>query len=648
MEFSRDGRPPSGPADWSAIKAGIVGALDVPAEFEALGVAFVDASPDDSGKRRCHAIGRVDATPSAFVNVRTAYYWDSGGDNDHGHLFDVALKHGKFGRWLDVLKHYADKAGVDVSGIRPGRKGRIVESRYVYTNAGGKPEYVAVRYKYPNGKKDFSQHPIGPDGRAVYGDGKMDAVVPLPYRLPDLVRSAEAGDPVFVVEGEKVADRLWSEGVAATTCHGGSSATARWGEIREWLRGRDVYVFPDNDAPGERHAAGTAALLFGVARTVRVVRIDGLPKKGDIHDYLDMGGTIEALCYLAEKAPVWTSASGPDAADGVAAEGAAPARKRSATAAHIRAALADVGWLWPGWIGRGELTLLAAEPGTGKTRFVFDLQRRIANGLPWPDGAEMTLPPDAKFLWVAADNQWREIGYIPIEFGIPDDSVVVNAPEDDPFSGAMLEDAEDLEDLEARIEDEKPAVVVIDTITNTGDYQAQDARDARRQYKPLQEIATKYQIAIICVTHLNVSGKVLGRRAVDKCRVVIQLDRPDPEGQPNRRKLYVPKSRALPPPPLGVTMGADGNEYDGSPPSAPSASAGRPSQAVESCKDWLRGQLCGGPRAVVDLRNAADEAGIAAGTLYRARDSLGVSETKSDVSRRLMWSLTAANGEHQS
>ena len=45
-----------------------------------------------------------------------------------------------------------------------------------------------------------------------------------------------------------------------------------------------------------------------------------------------------------------------------------------------------VEWLWQNRLARGKLTLLAGEPGIGKSQAVIDIIARISNGGFWPDG----------------------------------------------------------------------------------------------------------------------------------------------------------------------------------------------------------------------------------------------------------------------
>jgi len=66
-----------------------------------------------------------------------------------------------------------------------------------------------------------------------------------------------------------------------------------------------VAILPDNDQAGWTHAGQVAAGLHGVAASVRIVELPGLPPKGDGSDWLDAGGTAETLRALVDQAPAW-------------------------------------------------------------------------------------------------------------------------------------------------------------------------------------------------------------------------------------------------------------------------------------------------------------------------------------------------------
>jgi hypothetical protein len=316
---------------------------------------------------------------------------------------------------------------------------------------------------------------------------------------------------------------------------------------------------------------------------------------------------------------------------------------RDATARDLIEANATIRWGWNRWLPSGVLTVLASEPGVGKTRFCADLARRVYLGLQWPDQAEATFPVGARTLWVPADNQHAELGTLPTAFGFPPEELFLNATRRNPFAGTLLDDPEDLREFERRIHRVKPALVFVDTTLNATDRSSHKPEDAKAFFVPLQQIAARTGVVLICVTHLNAAGKPLGRRIMGQARVVMQLEHPDPEGQPNRRKLYVVKSNSLFPAALGVTMGDSGNEYDTSPPEASAEDetprSKRGGARLKEAAAWLAEWLKDGPKRVLYTRQEAEAKGFDGKLLYRARDYLEVAETK-DAQNKTWWQLT--------
>lgn len=322
-----------------------------------------------------------------------------------------------------------------------------------------------------------------------------------------------------------------------------------------------------------------------------------------------------------------------------------------ATAADLLALQAEVQWTWPGWIQKGTITALASEPGVGKTRLCADLLRRVFLGLPWPDGTPANLPVGSRAIWIAADSQWSELGALPKEFDFMPEAIVLNSRRSNPYAGTNLDTVEDLSNLERRIKRIEPAFVFVDTCGSATDRNTTRPEEAKLFFKPLAEIATRCNTSIILVTHLNKGGEALGRRIVGACRQVIKLDCPDPDGEPNRRKLWVDKTNAKKPTPLGVTMSDHGNEYDETPPgsgpamdepgrSQPSRRPGRPS-FIDSDKAWLLAHLQAqdGVSQVKPIIDAAEAIGISMDRLYRAMRSDPDTITESTINNRKYWTL---------
>ena len=190
---------------------------------------------------------------------------------------------------------------------------------YDYHDAAGALVYQVVRIPQPGGGKDFRQRrKARPDDPAetikrdnwVYNLKKTARVL---YRLPDVLAAPGNGRRVYVVEGEKDADRLRRAGLVATCNSGGAMAMpktagakyrSKWREeFSKALTGADVIVLPDNDDAGRAHAASVAAMTSPYANTIRIVELPGLAVKGDVSDWLNAGGTVDEIGQLADALP---------------------------------------------------------------------------------------------------------------------------------------------------------------------------------------------------------------------------------------------------------------------------------------------------------------------------------------------------------
>ena len=167
-----------------------------------------------------------------------------------------------------------------------------IVATYDYQDEQNNLLFQVVRY-YP---KDFRQRKPTIGG----WDWSIKGARVAPYRLHKLLQHL---DRHVVVEGEKDVLRLSSIGVIATCNAGGAG---KWTtEHAQFLRGRKVVVIPDNDEPGRKHARQVAKSLKGLATSIKVVELPGLPAKGDVSDWIDAGGTVDQLKALVESAAEW-------------------------------------------------------------------------------------------------------------------------------------------------------------------------------------------------------------------------------------------------------------------------------------------------------------------------------------------------------
>jgi hypothetical protein len=171
---------------------------------------------------------------------------------------------------------------------------------YDYRDEAGVLKFQVVRLE-PKGFFQRRPRCVNPrndvDSDWIKGLGGMK---PILYRLPELIE-ADASKKVHVVEGEKDANNLARQGLVATTSPMGVGGKWR-AHYNEVLRDRHVILIPDNDAPGQYYMEDAQRQLTGVAASVKILTLPGLPPKGDVSDWLAAGGTKEKLLELAAAA----------------------------------------------------------------------------------------------------------------------------------------------------------------------------------------------------------------------------------------------------------------------------------------------------------------------------------------------------------
>jgi KaiC/GvpD/RAD55 family RecA-like ATPase len=174
---------------------------------------------------------------------------------------------------------------------------------YNYHDKDGKLLYQVVRYANP---KSFSQR--RPDGHGDWNWGLGNVAV-VPYRLPALLASPYT----WITEGEKDTDALVARGQTAT-CNSGGAGNFK-AELVPHFAGKKVFILPDNDEPGRKHARKVAEMLYGTAKEIRIFELPGLSEKGDVSDFLEAGGTVDQIRALYRTSHPYTPESAPHEED---------------------------------------------------------------------------------------------------------------------------------------------------------------------------------------------------------------------------------------------------------------------------------------------------------------------------------------------
>lgn len=231
---------------------------------------------------------------------RLGSYIEFNGDNKPDLVRSFYQVMGEVGDFADPDDAYQDY------GVR---LGFLPAKTYDYRNMDGSLAFQVCRYQYLDGngkeKKDFKQRRPDPDApnKWIYD---LKGVPRIPYRLPELTGASQ----ILVTEGEKDVDNLVALGFTATCNQGGAG---NWHEdLDQCFLNKDIVILPDNDGPGQAHAHLVASRLQGLAKSVKIVSLPGLPHKGDVSDWLQMGGGADKIAQLINDTPVWVPPVAPE------------------------------------------------------------------------------------------------------------------------------------------------------------------------------------------------------------------------------------------------------------------------------------------------------------------------------------------------
>lgn len=541
------------------------------------------------------------------------------------------------------------------------REGFKPAALHRWRDAEGITQYFRIRLKHPDGRKWLRPFYLNAEGEYVLGEPPAPAGGKLLYNLPALV-AADPATPVFIVEGENCADALAKLGIVATTSGGASSAG-----VSDWvpLRGRNVTIWPDNDEAGLKYGATVADKLRGLGCAVRVLSpeiAEALPKGGDYVDWLTANpeATEADVLALPTVAPV------------VAEAGTARPQALTRRLADIKRE--PLAWLWPGRLPLGKVSMLVGDPGLGKSLVTLGIAATVSRGGRWPIHGEGEAPAGDVVLVSGEDDPADTIR--PRLEAAGADLARVHVLDGVEYTGDTGErlrrtwSLADMPELERLIESLPGCkLLIVDPVSAylAGTDSHKNA-DVRALLLPLADMAARYRLAVLAVSHLNKSqGPAIYRTtgslaftAAARSVYCVTKDNETP-----RRRLVVPIKANLAPDATGIAYQI-GTDETGTPwlewePAAFEVDANEalatPSgdsegSATDDCVDWLRDELKGGPRPVKEIKSEAREADYSAKVLRRARERLGIKPKKQDFSGGWVWELPTkmpqdAQGAHQ-
>jgi putative DNA primase/helicase len=311
-----------------------------------------------------------------------------------------------------------------------------------------------------------------------------------------------------------------------------------------------------------------------------------------------------------------------------------------------------VKWLWPQRIALAKLTIIAGNPGLGKSQICCDITARITKGGTWPvDGSEC--PKGSVILLNAEDDAADTIKPRLSVAGADMDKVYmfdwVTDTEGGQHRSFTLD--RDIPKLRQMIEEIGDVVaLMIDPVTAyLGDADSHKNAEVRATLHPLTQLAAELNFAVLAVTHMNKGAskeammKVMGSLAfVASARAAYAVVKDKEE---ENRLLFLPMKNNLGEDKTGfsfkviskqtqegyatscIEWGAEHVSVTADQAMSSETDEDQPSELDKAC-DFLSRELASGPVAVKEIMQDAKASLVSEITLRRAAQKLNVIKRK--------------------
>jgi putative DNA primase/helicase len=360
----------------------------------------------------------------------------------------------------------------------------------------------------------------------------------------------------------------------------------------------------------------------------------------------------------------------------------------------------DVRWLWPGRIPLGKVTLLAGDPGNGKSLLTIDIASRVTRGTAWPDervespetraeSQAKNPPPLYSGEGLGEGSQKCRTGGIHSSkspkllppSSLPGSVLILSVEDDlsdtirprldaagaDPKRVFILKNIDDLRHDMDKLRDAVEAapdcrLIVIDSINAfVGPGDSHFHTIVRRVFRPLAELAAEYNLAVLAVSHFRKSeGAAITRAAgsmgfVAASRAVWTVSRDKTQ---LGRHLMMPMKNNFVADSTGLAFRIESVTTStgaapaiawqpGAVPSATQEALDREDQLnseeeseLNMAADWLREELARGPKPAIYIFAEGTIGGdFSTRTIRRALHAIGGRTRKDSFSGGWIWEL---------
>ncbi len=322
-----------------------------------------------------------------------------------------------------------------------------------------------------------------------------------------------------------------------------------------------------------------------------------------------------------------------------------------------------INWLWPDRIACGKLTVIAGNPGLGKSQVTASLAAIVSKGMGWPDTEAPAQQGDVIFL-SAEDDASDTIKPRLLAAGaeISRCHILTAIKEEGKVRSFVL--TQDIDRLAIAIKRTHARVVIIDPISAyLGGTDSHRDADMRGLLAPLAAMAAKYNVAIVLIAHFNKSDKQeptarvngsIGLIAAARAGYAVIKDKNNPE-----IRYFLPIKNNIGNDTEGLSFQIEGRTLEGGietsrvrwsadlfdahkilhpePEEQPTATNG--------AADFLREILSKEPMPANDVLAEAKGAGHSEAAVQRAAGKINVRRKKGGMTGGWMWSLPTSAAE---